>query len=118
MKGVGAHEIIVETPRHDRSLHELEVHEISDVIRAYTARITDLEGDKRMCFVLIFKNHGEGAGIHDSQKKHVCGLLPRRTIMPGYGNHSKTAAQRWREAEDFGTARANLFCNGSSDSGR
>jgi UDPglucose--hexose-1-phosphate uridylyltransferase len=64
MNGVGAHEIIVETPRHDRSLHELEVHEISDVIRAYAARIIDLEGDKRMRYVLIFKNHGEGAGAH------------------------------------------------------
>ena len=47
MNGVGAHEIIVETPRHDRSLHELEVHELSDVIRAYVARIIDLEGDNR-----------------------------------------------------------------------
>jgi UDPglucose--hexose-1-phosphate uridylyltransferase len=64
MNGVGAHEIIAETPRHDRSLHELDPKEISDVIRAYVARIADLEGDKRMRYVLIFKNHGEGAGAH------------------------------------------------------
>jgi UDPglucose--hexose-1-phosphate uridylyltransferase len=64
MNGVGAHEIIVETSRHDRSLHELEIGEISDVIRAYIARIVDLERDKRVRYVLIFKNHGEGAGAH------------------------------------------------------
>lgn len=64
MNGVGAHEIIAETPRHDRGLHELEVHEISDVIRAYVTRLTDLEGDKRIRYVLIFKNHGEQAGAH------------------------------------------------------
>jgi len=64
MNGVGAHEIIVETPRHNRSLHELEIHEISGLIRAYMARIGDLEGDKRMRYVLIFKNHGEEAGAH------------------------------------------------------
>jgi UDPglucose--hexose-1-phosphate uridylyltransferase len=64
MNGVGAHEIIVETPRHDRSLHELEVHEIADVIRAHVSRVTDLEGDKRMRYALIFKNHGEEAGAH------------------------------------------------------
>jgi UDPglucose--hexose-1-phosphate uridylyltransferase len=64
MNGVGAHEIIVETSRHDRSLHELEIEEISNVIRAYMARILDLEGDKRVRYVLIFKNHGEGAGAH------------------------------------------------------
>ena len=64
MNGVGAHEIIAETPRHDRSLHELEIHEISAVIRAYIARIVDLERDKRMHYVLIFKNHGQEAGAH------------------------------------------------------
>ena len=64
MNGVGAHEIIAETPRHDSGLHELEVHEISNVLRAYIARIVDLEGDKRIRYVLIFKNHGEEAGAH------------------------------------------------------
>jgi len=64
MNGVGAHEIIVETSRHDRSLHELEIEEISDILRAYVARIIDLEGDKRVRYVLIFKNHGEEAGAH------------------------------------------------------
>jgi UDPglucose--hexose-1-phosphate uridylyltransferase len=64
MNGVGAHEIIAETPRHDRSLHELEIHEISNVIRACVARLVDLEGDKRMRYALIFKNHGEQAGAH------------------------------------------------------
>lgn len=61
MNGVGAHEIIVETPRHDRSLHELEVPDIVNIIRAYAARITDLRRDKRIRYVLIFKNHGEQA---------------------------------------------------------
>ncbi len=64
MNGVGAHEIIVETSRHDRSLHELEIEEISDVIRAYIARIADLEGDEHVRYVLIFKNHGKGSGAH------------------------------------------------------
>jgi UDPglucose--hexose-1-phosphate uridylyltransferase len=64
MNGVGADEVIVETPRHDRSLHELEVGEVADVIRTWVARLIDLEGDKRIRYVLIFKNHGEEAGAH------------------------------------------------------
>jgi UDPglucose--hexose-1-phosphate uridylyltransferase len=64
MNGIGAHEIIVETPQHDRSLHELSVEEVSNVIKAYAARIVDLGGDKRLRYVLVFKNHGEGAGAH------------------------------------------------------
>ncbi len=64
MNGIGAHEIIVETPRHDRALQELEQPNICDVIRACVARIVDLERDQRMRSVLVFKNHGEEAGAH------------------------------------------------------
>ena len=44
MNGVGADEVIIETPRHDRSLHELEVNEVEDVIRTWIARIIDRNG--------------------------------------------------------------------------
>jgi len=64
MNGIGAHEIIIETPRHDLSLHELQVNQISDGVKAYQQRIIDLEGDKRIRYILIFKNHGEAAGAH------------------------------------------------------
>jgi UDPglucose--hexose-1-phosphate uridylyltransferase len=64
MNGVGADEVIIETPHHDRSFHELEVAEIANVIKAYVARIVDLEKDERIRYVLVFKNHGEAAGAH------------------------------------------------------
>ena len=80
MNGVGAHEIIAETPRHDRSLHELEIREICDVIRAYVARILDLEQDKRMHYVLIFKNHGEEAGAHTTS--HSISRLMALSVTP------------------------------------
>lgn len=64
MNGVGAHEIVIETPRHDQNLHELEAGQIADVIRAFVARIVDLERDKRIRYVLAYKNQGEEAGAH------------------------------------------------------
>lgn len=64
MNGIGAHEIIAETPRHDLALHELPPEAIANVIRAWVARIVDLERDPRMRHVLVFKNHGEEAGAH------------------------------------------------------
>jgi UDPglucose--hexose-1-phosphate uridylyltransferase len=64
MNGIGADEVIAETPRHDRSLGELEVPDVANVVRAWAARIVDLERDERMRYVLIFKNHGEEAGAH------------------------------------------------------
>src|ERR1700674_1152325 len=42
MNGIGAHEVIVETPAHDRGLADLPPPEITDVLKAYWARYLDL----------------------------------------------------------------------------
>jgi UDPglucose--hexose-1-phosphate uridylyltransferase len=64
MNGIGAHEIIVETPRHDLSLHQLEPAAIAAVLQSCIARIQDLRRDERLRYVVLFKNHGEEAGAH------------------------------------------------------
>ena len=46
MNGIGAHEIIAETPRHDRSLHELEVGEIANIVRARSRKHSDNRHDE------------------------------------------------------------------------
>jgi UDPglucose--hexose-1-phosphate uridylyltransferase len=104
MNGVGAHEIIVETPRHDRCLHELEIGEISDVIRAYVARIGDLERDKRIRYVLIFKNHGEHAGAHTIS--HSISQLMGLAITP------RTVKTKLMVARDYFTAKERcIYCD-------
>jgi UDPglucose--hexose-1-phosphate uridylyltransferase len=62
MNGVGAHEIIIENPDHSRSLGELTPAEITDVLRAWRARLVDLRRDPRFRYILLFKNHGVEAG--------------------------------------------------------
>jgi UDPglucose--hexose-1-phosphate uridylyltransferase len=62
MNGLGAHEVIVETPTHDTQLGHLDVPVVEDVLRAYHARYIDLKRDGRLRYVLIFKNEGEAAG--------------------------------------------------------
>jgi UDPglucose--hexose-1-phosphate uridylyltransferase len=62
MNGVGAHEVIVETPDHTRGLSDLSEPEISGVFSAYQARMNDLRRDIRLKYVMIFKNHGTAAG--------------------------------------------------------
>jgi UDPglucose--hexose-1-phosphate uridylyltransferase len=61
-RGVGAHEIIIETPEHDKDLAELSVEEIERVLQVYRERSLDLRRDKRFKYILIFKNHGLTAG--------------------------------------------------------
>lgn len=91
MNGIGADEVIVETPRHDRSLHELAANEVEDIIRTWVARIIDLEGDKRIRYVLIFKNHGEEAGAHTIT--HSISQLMALPVTPG-GIKAKLMAAR------------------------
>ena len=62
MHGVGAHEVIIETADHQRSLAQMEVTEITAVLKAYRARLLDLRQDPRFRYLQIFKNHGIEAG--------------------------------------------------------
>ena len=60
--GIGAHEIIVETPEHISSLAKLSQPQIQQIIETYIQRMTDLEKDSRFKYVLLFKNYGQAAG--------------------------------------------------------
>jgi UDPglucose--hexose-1-phosphate uridylyltransferase len=62
MNGIGAHEIIVETPEHNKGMADFSVGEITDVLRAYRQRIVDLRRDVRLRYLVLFKNHGLRAG--------------------------------------------------------
>jgi UDPglucose--hexose-1-phosphate uridylyltransferase len=62
MNGIGAHEVIVETPDHNLSLATMPQKAVEDVLWTWYARLTDLKKDKRFKYVLVFKNEGEIAG--------------------------------------------------------
>lgn len=60
--GVGAHEIVIDTPSHDSRMADLSAVEIRDWLSTIAVRITDLRQDNRLIHTSIFKNHGEHAG--------------------------------------------------------
>jgi len=60
--GVGAHEVIIETPYHDKDLCDLLTEEVSGILQIYCQRTLDLEKDKRFKYIMIFKNYGATAG--------------------------------------------------------
>ncbi|MFQ5919732.1 MAG: galactose-1-phosphate uridylyltransferase [Thermoplasmata archaeon] len=81
LEGVGAHEIIIETPDHTKDFSALATRQIQDVLRAYAARTTDLAKDPRLTYVLIFKNHGAEAGAslyHAHSQLIAMPMVPRR----------------------------------------
>lgn len=62
MNGVGAHEVVVETPDHDRRLADLRPDELELVLASWRDRINDLKRDRRFRYVMVFKNEGAQAG--------------------------------------------------------
>jgi UDPglucose--hexose-1-phosphate uridylyltransferase len=62
MNGVGAHEVIIESPDHHSTLSTISLKSVEDVLRAFHYRIEDLKKDKRLRYVLVFKNEGDDAG--------------------------------------------------------
>ncbi|MBN2433211.1 MAG: galactose-1-phosphate uridylyltransferase [Acidobacteria bacterium] len=62
MRGVGAHEVVIETPRHDHQMADFSVARLQDVFTVFQTRWHDLSRDQRFKYILIFKNHGRAAG--------------------------------------------------------
>jgi UDPglucose--hexose-1-phosphate uridylyltransferase len=79
MTGIGAHEVIIETPRHDLSLATMESDAVEQVLWAFRERVIDLKRDTRFRYIIIFKNHGAPAGAHIL---HSCSQLIALPIVP------------------------------------
>jgi UDPglucose--hexose-1-phosphate uridylyltransferase len=60
--GSGYHEVVIETPRHDADLADLDIEDIRRVLDAYQARYKTLSQDRNVRFIQIFRNHGARAG--------------------------------------------------------
>jgi UDPglucose--hexose-1-phosphate uridylyltransferase len=77
--GVGANEVIIETPCHGKRQSDMGPDELENLLWAYRDRIIDLKKDSRMRSVVIFKNSGDKAGATLS---HTYSLLIALPIVP------------------------------------
>jgi UDPglucose--hexose-1-phosphate uridylyltransferase len=79
MNGIGAHEVIIETPDHRSTLATVSNDQVEQVLYAYRERMLDLKNDKRFRYILVFKNHGEAAG---ASLEHTHSQLIALAIVP------------------------------------
>ncbi len=79
MSGVGAHEVIIESPRHIQSLTSLDNGNVKEVLLCYRDRLIDLKRDKRFVYGLLFKNVGSSAG---ASLEHTHSQLIATPIVP------------------------------------
>jgi UDPglucose--hexose-1-phosphate uridylyltransferase len=91
MNGVGAHEVVVETPDHNLSLATMPKKAVEDVLWACYLRLTDLKKDARFKYVIIFKNEGEAAG---ASLEHSHTQLIALPIVPKLVKEELDAARR------------------------
>jgi UDPglucose--hexose-1-phosphate uridylyltransferase len=103
MNGIGAHEVIVETPDHELHMGDMELSRVADIVRIYRERIIDLHRDQRLRYVLIFKNHGEvaGASLAHPHTQIIATPITPRTI----------AAELDSAREHFLAKERCLFCD-------
>jgi UDPglucose--hexose-1-phosphate uridylyltransferase len=89
---VGAHEIIVETRDHARSVWQLSDEEIERVLEAYALRIADLKRDARFKYVTVYKNQGAHSG---EEWAHAHSQLTATTFVPRRILYELRSAREW-----------------------
>jgi UDPglucose--hexose-1-phosphate uridylyltransferase len=101
--GVGAHEVVVETPYHNKDLSDLLDEEVEQVIAMLCRRSHDLIKDKRFKYIMIFKNYGPAAGASLEHPHTQIIALP---MVP------KNALEEIKGAENYFEYRERcIFCD-------
>ncbi len=81
MSGIGAHEIIIETPSHGDMLHTRPIERVVELLDTYQKRMIDLKRDERLLYIMVFKNLGERAGAslsHPHSQIIATPIVPKR----------------------------------------
>lgn len=84
MDGVGAHEVIVETPIHNLRFSNLPLEQVKKVLTAYKERILDLKKDTRFVYILVFRNEGKEAGAslrHPHSQLIALPFVPHEVVL-------------------------------------
>ena len=84
MKGIGAHEVIIECGEHDKTFATLPPVHAEEVLWAYRERCIDLARDRRFKYILLFKNYGKVAGAsldHPHSQLMALPMVPKDVML-------------------------------------
>jgi UDPglucose--hexose-1-phosphate uridylyltransferase len=90
MVAIGAHEVVVETPSHEKTMAQFSDEEIERVLWVWASRIADLKKDRRFKYVSVFKNQGAVAGeewAHSHSQVTATIFVPRRIKYELHASH-------------------------------
>lgn len=103
VSGIGAHEIIIESPRHDLRLKQYDEETLVRLFGTFRARLVDLSGDIRFRYILAFKNYGISAG---ATLEHPHSQIIAVPVLPNMIKAELTSA-----IEHFNLKERCLFCD-------
>jgi len=81
MNGIGAHEVIIETPDHATCIEMQSRESLAQILEVYKLRLLDLSRDMRFKYILIFRNEGRAAGAslsHPHSQLIATPVTPKR----------------------------------------
>lgn len=91
--GVGVHEVIIETPRHNETPPLASPEQWREAVAMYQRRLQALAQDERLKTVLIFRNEGKSAG---ASLEHPHSQLVGLTFIPPVLQRHIEGVQRYR----------------------
>jgi UDPglucose--hexose-1-phosphate uridylyltransferase len=97
MGPLGAHEVVIETPQHDKKLSQLSDDEVDCVLWAWGMRITDLKKDARFKYVSVFKNQGTLAG---EEWPHAHSEVTATIFVPRRIKYELSSAHEWYKEKE------------------
>lgn len=101
--GIGAHEVLVESPYHTKDISELLNSEVENVISMYCRRAIDLARDTRFKYIMFFRNYGQSAG---ASLEHPHTQLIALPMVP------KSVLEELQGAKDYFEYRERcIFCD-------
>lgn len=87
-KAYGQQEVVVETPNHKKEIEELPEKRIAEILNVYAQRTEVISRDKKIEYILIFKNDGGAAG---ASLRHTHSQIFATAFLPP---HLKDKSQR------------------------
>ena len=102
MDGVGVHEVVIETPEHDRELPDLPLYHFIGILDTYRERVRSIEKEPQYRYVHVFKNRGRDAGASLS---HSHSQIIATPIIP-----KKLGEELWSSARLRRAFKECIFC--------
>jgi UDPglucose--hexose-1-phosphate uridylyltransferase len=80
MNAIGAHELVSDTPDHERAWADFGPRHMARLLETYRSRVRDLRRDRRFRHVLVLKNHGAAWSRYRHAHSHVIAtpFIPKR----------------------------------------